>query len=148
MVFKRPHKYLCLCDCGNYVIVSKGNLGIHTNSCGCIHKAQLIERSFKHGGCVNKTSKLYYIHGEMMRRCYSPKDHSYLRYGGRNIKVCEEWHDFKKFQEWSFANGYSEGLSIDRIDVNGNYEPANCQWITISENASKYWKVDVLNYKR
>ena len=70
----------------------------------------------------------------MKGRCNRPTATSYKYYGGRGISVCEEWeNDFAAFRNWALANGYQEGLSIDRIDVNGNYCPENCRWITMSE---------------
>ena len=73
----------------------------------------------------------------MLNRCRRKKDKYYQRYGGRGISVCEEWHSFPQFYEWAIANGYKDNLTIDRIDVNGNYEPSNCQWLTQSENSKK-----------
>ena len=70
----------------------------------------------------------------MKGRCNRPTATSYKYYGGRGISVCEEWeNDFAAFRDWALANGYQEGLSIDRIDVNGNYCPGNCRWITMAE---------------
>ncbi len=71
----------------------------------------------------------------MLQRCENPNDSSYHLYGGRGIKVCDEWHDYATFKEWALSNGYDESLSIDRIDVNGNYEPANCRYADAKEQA-------------
>jgi len=79
-------------------------------------------------------TRLYKIWGSMKGRCCNPNDRDYKQYGGRGITVCNEWIDsFVVFQEWAYANGYREYLSIDRKDNNGNYEPSNCRWITIEE---------------
>jgi hypothetical protein len=84
--------------------------------------------------------KLRKVWRQMKRRCTVPTDGKYPRYGGRGIKVCDEWQDFEIFRSWSVAAEYAEGLSINRIDNDGNYEPANCEWtdrITQANNSSR-----------
>lgn len=77
---------------------------------------------------------IYRRYNHMRRRCYNEKDHNYKNYGGRGIKICDEWlNDFETFYKWALENGYKKELTIDRIDVNGNYEPSNCRWITMKE---------------
>lgn len=79
--------------------------------------------------------RLYRIWLSMKNRCENSNRPKYKDYGGRGISVCEEWHDAKTFCKWALENGYEEGLQIDRIDVNGNYEPSNCRWVTPKENS-------------
>lgn len=94
-----------------------------------------------HGG---KGTKLYEVWCSMRQRCYNTNNKSYKNYGGRGISICEEWSDFANFRDWAMNNGYREGLSIERLDVNSNYEPQNCCWISIgdqSKNKSNTIKV-------
>lgn len=82
-------------------------------------------------------TRLYHTWGAMIQRCHNPKDSRYPNYGGRGIRVCQEWADYPVFAEWARANGYDDSLSIDRIDNDKGYSPENCQWIPFAENAGK-----------
>lgn len=84
----------------------------------------------KHGQCH---TRLYGIWKGIKTRCYNPNHKSYKNYGARGIKMCSEWKDFQNFYEWSINNGYTNKLTIDRINVNGDYEPSNCKWATMKE---------------
>lgn len=146
--YLRPY-YDCICECGNELIVEGRRLTSgNTRSCGCLHKEQLAERNRSrrtHGG---GHTRLYNIYCNMKNRCYNVKQAEYSNYGGRGIKVCCEWRDsFIAFKDWAIANGYKEDLTIDRIDVNGNYEPSNCRWITKREQQFNKTNTRYFEYK-
>lgn len=127
--------WLCKCDCGKEVEVRGSALTSgHTKSCGCYLSDRIIENNYKHGGYG---TRLYHIWCGMKKRCYDCTDKDYKNYGERGIKICNEWlDDFEIFQKWALNNGYQEDLTIDRINVNGNYEPSNCRWATTIEQSN------------
>lgn len=125
---RRESLWRCHCDCGNESIVRGDVLRRGTTeSCGC-------GKGLKHG---HHRKPWYSSYKAMMERCYLPSNGNYKRYGGKGVTVCEEWHDINKFAEWVETSGYAPGLTIDRIDPRGNYEPNNCQWLTRNENSKK-----------
>lgn len=122
---KGQARWLCRCDCGNTAIVQSYDLRSgNTQSCGCQRKEHFTH--FVHG---HSKERIYAIWKGMKSRCFNKNRKHYKDYGGRGITVCQEWKDdFESFYEWSIANGYSDDLSIDRINSDGNYEPSNCRW--------------------
>lgn len=122
----------CVCDCGNEIIAEAYNLKCgHTGSCGCVQIERTAEANRTHG--MRKT-RLYRIWTDMKNRCYQQSYHGFKHYGGRGITVCKEWkNSFEAFRDWALSNGYADNLTIDRIDVNGNYRPDNCKWATMAD---------------
>lgn len=128
----KNRKWNCLCDCGRSVVVFGDNLkrGL-TRSCGCLHSeiTQNVNSTHK-----ESKTRLFHIWQNMKARCSNPSRLDWKNYGGKGISVCEEWRNsYESFRDWANNNGYRDDLTIDRINVYGNYEPENCRWITNKE---------------
>ena len=127
--------WLCQCECGNTKIVTgKALRRGETKSCGCYSKEIATLKNTKHG---KRHTRLYRIWLMMKNRCNNPKEKFYHCYGGKGIKVCDEWSkDFMTFYNWSMEHGYNDSLTIDRVNVEKGYSPDNCRWTTLKEQAN------------
>lgn len=132
----------CKCDCGNEKSVIATNLRSgHTKGCGCN------ERKATHGHTTGgKSSPTYHIWSAMVQRCINPKTRKYNDYGGRGIKVCDRWRVFQNFLDDMGVKPH--GLSLDRIDNNGNYEPGNCRWATGAEQVRNRRAIEEIRHAR
>ena len=129
---RKEIQWECLCDCGNITYCSGWDLrNGKTVSCGCKRKEGLPQTSYKH---KEFGQRLYYVYMNIKTRCYNPKYYLFNHYGGKGITVCNEWlgeDGFNNFYKWALDNGYSDELSIDRIDNSKGYSPDNCRWVSM-----------------
>lgn len=144
---KKSAYWICKCDCGNEICLNAHNLRTgNTRSCGCLAKD-----TYKYHGKSKqngKEARIHLIWRWIKRRCYNPKDSAYKLYGGRGIKVCAEWvDDFNAFYEWAMCNGYTDNLTLDRIDNNIGYYPNNCRWVTMKEQQRNRRNNVLITYK-
>ena len=123
----------CICDCGNLKIARGSGLKSgKIKSCGCLNTKR-VPQNKTHG---MSGSRLFKIWAGMKQRCYNHNNAKYKIYGGRGIEVCPEWQEFEPFMKWSYDNGYNDNLTIDRINTDGNYEPDNCRWVDLKQQAN------------
>lgn len=130
--------WLCHCDCGEFKFVRGSHLiSGNVSSCGC-----------QRGNVKHRESKtrLYHIWRNMLDRCSNKNNPQYDSYGARGITVCDEWLEYLTFRDWALANGYSENLSIDRINNNSGYCPENCRWATAIQQANNTRKTRLITY--
>lgn len=136
---RNGHAYwLCKCDCGGTCYVRGSHLICgNVSSCGCS------KGNITHG---ESKTRLYNIWAGMRDRCTNQNSQAYASYGARGIKICPEWDDYKSFRDWALANGYSEDLTIDRINNDDGYSPKNCRWATALQQASNTRKTRLITY--
>lgn len=167
--------YKCKCDCGEEVEVVASRLRAgKMKSCGCYRRDRMIvdnpasknakyptgnkgkvdkkrsggtETRIQQGARGESYTRLYGIFSGMKKRCYNTNSQFYKNYGGRGIEICDEWlSDYQNFKKWAWENGYSDELSIERVNVNGNYEPSNCTWIDMRLQAKNRTNVAAIEY--
>ena len=136
--------YKCACECGCVTVAEAYSLRKgRTKSCGCLRRELGVKNHLTHG-CADK-ERLYNIWIGIKQRCNNSNYKLYKWYGGKGVKLCDEWNDYAAFRAWAYANGYQDpqegqtkgdAMSIDRIDPNGDYVPDNCRWVSLRENVS------------
>ena len=145
---RKERMWSCQCDCGNIIDVLGINLKKknNTTSCGC-YKVEKMKASKTTHGLSNH--QLYHTYQKMKSRCYNRNNKNYKDYGKKGVIICDEWlgeNGFVNFYKWSMSHGYSENLSIDRIDVNGNYEPSNCRWTDVITQENNRTNNHIITY--
>lgn len=140
----KKHYWECLCECGEVIQLATYKItgGDSVKSCGCLRKETMSQnrRDPTRHGLHNH--KLYAVYQSMKQRCINPNSQRWKYYGGKGVSVCSEWKDFYSFYIWATTNGYEDGLSIDRVNSDGDYHPDNCRWITLAENTRRKYDRD------
>ncbi len=139
--------WLARCDCGSEIVTSCSKLRTHhTKSCGCFKRDRSRKSLTTHNG-KSEHPRLYRIWMHMRSRCNNTRAPMFYRYGARGIKLCPQWDDFATFRDWALSSGYRDDLSIERDDNDKNYEPSNCRWIPLSEQAGNRSMNTMVEYR-
>ena len=134
----------CDCECGGEIIATYSQLNRgNTKSCGCLNREQTTVRNATHN---ESKTRLYKIWVGMRQRCNNPNKVRYADYGGRGIKVCDDWDNYLTFKNWAISNGYDDTMSIERVDVDKDYCPTNCKWIPLSDQSKNRRSCNMLTY--
>src|SRR4030067_1015352 len=142
---KHSYELVCQCECGEIIKVSMSNLtNGHTKSCGCKKNQLCAKAQLVHG---ESRSKLHGVWNSMLQRCNNPNTEAYKNYGGRGIRVCEEWKEYENFRSWSLSNEYNETLTLDRRHVNKDYCPENCRWVDWETQQNNRRNNKLIHYK-
>lgn len=147
-----PRSWIFVCDCGAFVvrdsiaIAASSKRGAQSCCRACQSGIKAANgRGNNQGKGSTRNKRVYDVHRQMMRRCFDRNSADFPNYGARGILVCEQWHQQSGFYEWAFSSGYRKGLTLERIDVNGNYCPENCTWIPNERQALNTRKVRFLS---
>lgn len=141
-------QWLVECRCGNeFEAIGKYLRNGSIKSCGCLKSKRMTEHGKAKATHGDSKSRLFSIWSGMKKRCYYKKNIGYKNYGGRGIQVCDEWkNNYSTFKLWAMNNGYDESLTLDRVDNDGNYEPNNCKWSTVTEQNRNKRNNKLFNY--
>lgn len=148
--------WACICDCGNHHTTTSNQLHSGSKSCGCLQRERAAESAKERKGISfhkkhtigQEHYRLYQCYKDMLNRCYNQNNKSFARYGNRGISVCDEWlDDFNAFKNWALSNGYADNLTLDRKNVDGNYEPSNCRWATAKIQNNNRSNNRIVHYK-